>query len=99
MNVKIESSTRVQVSPSVYSRPFGEELVLLDFGRGEYFAIDEVGAAAYRRLETGASVGETAEGIARTYEVSPETALADIVELVEQLVDEGLFYVSENSPV
>ncbi len=86
----LAAETRVQISPSVYSRTFGSETVLLDFGRGEYFALDEVGSEIFRRLEAGEPIGDVASAITKTYEVSSEDALRDIERLVQELQDQGL---------
>lgn len=77
--------TRVRASSSVYARPFGEEIVLLDFGRGEYFALDEVGAVAWRGLESGEALATIAHRISGIYDVSESDALADLVGLVEEM--------------
>lgn len=85
MTDALDERSRMTISPSVYARAFGEELVLLDFGRGEYFGLDAVGAEIWRRLEAGDDLGAVADHIARQYEVSREAALRDIVDLVAQL--------------
>ena len=43
----------LQVARDVHSRKFGEELVLLDLARGEYFSLDELGARIGRSLRQG----------------------------------------------
>lgn len=90
---KLDGTTRVRLAPSVYARPFGNETVLLEFGRGEYFALDEIGTEVWTRLERGASLGEIAADIAGTYEVSEAAALADIVTLVEDMRARALIEV------
>jgi hypothetical protein len=85
MTPKLGPHTRVQVSSSTYARPFGEELVLLEFGRGEYFALDEIGARVWKRLESGIALGAIAAEIATAYDVSEEKALDDIVALITDM--------------
>jgi hypothetical protein len=86
--------TRVNISPSVYVRSFGEELVLLDFGRGEYFGLDEVGGEIWRRLEAGDSLSRIADSIVQQYDVEKEIALRDIVELVSRLSNHSLVTIA-----
>lgn len=81
----IGETSRLAASPSVYARAFGEEVVLLDFGKGEYFGLDAVGAEIWRLLEGGAALGVIADHIASNFEVGREEALRDIVDLVVQL--------------
>jgi hypothetical protein len=85
MTASLDERSRVTVSPSVYSRVFGEEVVLLEFGKGEYFGLDAIGADIWRRLEAGDDLGAVASHIAAQYEVGPAEALRDIVDLVTQL--------------
>jgi hypothetical protein len=80
----------VSILPSVYARAFDREVVLLDFGRGEYFALDEVGAFVWRMLETGTSLRHVAEAVTTQWDVGLEQAMRDVVELVEQLARESL---------
>jgi hypothetical protein len=86
--------TRPRVSPSVYARPFGAELVLLDFGRGEYFGLDEIGAEIWRRLEAGASLADIAAVLVSTYDVSDEEAYRDVVALVTEMHERHLVTLS-----
>lgn len=87
---RIGAETRFSVAPSVYARVFGTELVLLDFGRGEYFGLDEIGALIWRELERAAPLGAIAGVVAARYEIGVEDALRDIVDLVTQMHDIGL---------
>lgn len=86
--------TRVRISSSVYARPFGAEIVLLDFGRGEYFGLDEIGAEIWRGLEKGDALGAIADALVERYEVSREDVFRDIVSLVEQLRNESLLSIA-----
>ncbi len=90
MSQSLDERSRVTISPSVYARAFGEEVVLLEFGKGEYFGLDAVGADVWRRLEAGDDLGAAADHIVAQYEVGREEALRDIVELVLQLRDHEL---------
>jgi hypothetical protein len=89
----IDSKSRVKVASSIYARPFGSELVLLDFGRGEYFGLDDVGADIWRRCEAGDSLAAIASTIVERYEVPYEAALRDIVALVTHMRDKGLLAI------
>jgi hypothetical protein len=94
MTEPMNAETRVRISPSVYVRAFGDELVLLDFGRGEYFGLDAVGSVVWRALEQGESLGSAAERVARDFAVSREEALTDIVSLVGMMREAALVSVA-----
>lgn len=87
---EIDQHSRVRPASGVYARPFGEELVLLEFGRGEYFALDEIGARIWRSLEAGRELVATASEIASVYDVGAEQALADILALVRDMQSRAL---------
>jgi len=74
----------------VYARAFGDEIVLLDFGVGEYFGLDPIGAEIWRRLEAGETLARIADSLVERYEVTREVALGDIVALVDEMRDKGL---------
>ncbi len=90
----IKEDTLVAVSPSVYARAFGEEVVLLDFARGEYFALDDVGAFIWRLLERGARIGQIADAVTSEWSVHRDDATRDVVELVEHLAQSSLVVIS-----
>ena len=94
MTGSLDERSRLTISPSVYARAFGEEMVLLEFGKGEYFGLDAVGADIWRRLEAGDDLGMAADHIVAQYEVGREEALRDIVALVGQLQEHGLVAAS-----
>lgn len=93
MTAAIDQHSRVTISPSVYARDFGEEVVLLEFGKGQYFGLDAMGAEVWRRLEAGGDLGTVADYISAHYEVSRSDALRDIVALVAELRDHELLAV------
>jgi len=84
----------VQISASVYARDFGAELVLLDFGRGEYFGLDELGAEIWHLLEAGKPLGSVADAVVARYEVPREQAMKDILALVSHMQSQGLVAAS-----
>jgi hypothetical protein len=87
---QLTADSCVTVSASVYARDFGAELVLLDFGRGEYFGLDELGAEIWHLLETGKPLGNVADFVVARYEVPRDQALRDIVALVSHMQSQGL---------
>ena len=86
----ITADSTVRISPRVYARAFGEEMVLLDFGLGEYFGLDPVGADVWRGLEAGEPVSQIVDGIVARYDVTREAALADVLSLLAELRDSSL---------
>ena len=81
---------RVRIATSVYTRSFGKDIVLLDFKRGEYFGLDDVGAEIWKGVEAGGTVRAIAETLVERYEVTIEQALSDVVALLSQMEREHL---------
>jgi hypothetical protein len=90
MTLSLNAESRLRISPSVYVRAFGEELVLLDFARGEYFGLDALGATIWRRLEAGDPLGAIADVLVERYEVTRDVALNDVVQLVTRMHEQSL---------
>lgn len=65
-------------------------VILLDLDEGQYFALNEVGGRVWELCDGTRSVSEVASLLSLEYEVSPETLLADLVELLTDLADEKL---------
>ena len=84
---------RLKPAPSVHTRVFDGELVILDMERGEYLALDPIGSALWMGLEAGRSVEDVAGDIVAAYDVSVEEATADLTALMDDLVSRGLFVV------
>ncbi len=93
MTPELVPTTRLRPAPSVYARAFGAEMVLLEFGRGEYYGLDEVGAVIWRRLEAGDTLGAVADHVATQFDVSRDVAFKDVVDLVAHMCDEALLTV------
>ena len=82
--------SRFVVPPSVHTRSFDGELVVLDLARGDYFALDEIGAKAWNAIVAGKSLESIAAEIAHEYDVPESRAAADLVALRNDLLSRGL---------
>lgn len=87
---KLDPQVRCRPAPSTHVRAFEEELVILDFANGEYFALDAVGADVWHQLELGASLHEMATSLAARYDVAYEDALRDATSLLCSLMERRL---------
>ncbi len=82
--------TRFRAAEHVYARELDGELVLLDLGGGEYYALDEIGARLWRGLERDGTAQAVAAELEDEYDVPPEILLRDLVALAQDLVQRGL---------
>lgn len=87
---RMNVDTRLTIASSVYARGFGTEVVLLHFGRGEYYGLDELGAEIWKRIEAGASIREIVDGLLPSYDVPRDVLESDVMELISHMEREGL---------
>lgn len=80
----------LRVAPSVHTRTFDGELVLLDLEGGDYFALDAIGAKFWAGVEAGKSLDTLAEEIAAEYDVTRAQAATDLATLRDELLARGL---------
>jgi len=67
-----------------------ETVVLLDPVSGCYFTLDDVGAHIWELCDGSHDVDQIAASVCTVYEAAPEIVRTDVVELLEELVAEGL---------
>ena len=59
-----------------------------DFGGA--LNLNDTGALIYEQLQAGKTVEETVSALVAAYDVTPETALADVLETIESLREAGV---------
>ena len=82
--------TIVSVPKGIMARRVGDEVVVLDLERGEYFGLPAVGARIWELLSDEKSLGQVVEAIVIEYNVDRDTAELDLIRLAEDLVVRGL---------
>jgi len=86
--------TVVVRSPDVvFTELDGEAVLLLPEG-GQYFGLNEVGAAIWRLIESPADLGSVQRAIADLYDVESEESWQDVVALIEAMIGHGLVKIT-----
>jgi len=78
------------ISDKLLLQTVKNETVILDPGSGNYFTLDAIGSHMLQLFRVTADLTATAAQIASEYEVTPETAQRDLIQLLDQMVDQGL---------
>ena len=78
------------VPEGVHARRVGNEVVILDLAGGQYYALDEVGAAIWERLARGETIDEAAEHLEKVFAVARAQLVGDIERLVDELIARDL---------
>jgi hypothetical protein len=82
--------TVVESTSQATSCEIGDETVILDFESGQYFALNTVGTAIWRYLQTPCTFAALCDRLVAEYEVPPARCQAEVSQLVEQLAEHGL---------
>lgn len=82
--------TKLRIPPHVHTREFDGELILLDLGTGQYFALDAVGGRLWSGVAAGRSVEEVAAELVLEYDVTADVLLNDLRALCNEWVASGL---------
>lgn len=70
--------------------PVGDELVMLDIEKGTYYALDDVAAAIWRRLETPVEVSQVCAELQAEYDVPHDRCQADVLAFLRKLDAQGM---------
>jgi hypothetical protein len=84
----VTSDTVPMRSDEVVHFPAAEQLCLHHLDSGEYFLLNDVGSAVWDLCNGEQSVAEIADELTERFEVDREVALADAIELLEQLEEQ-----------
>lgn len=66
-------------------------MVALDLERGHCFGMDSVGSAIWKIAAQPVTIGEIADRLTETHDVSRDQCLAEVLPFLEELLAEGLF--------
>lgn len=88
--MKLSPSFGVTIPESVLFRELGEESVLLELDSGRYYGLNQVGTRMWRLLADHGRLEPVCQILVQEYDVLPERAESDLVNLVQVLVSRGL---------
>lgn len=67
-----------------------DSLILLDVESGEYYTLNETGAAVWKLCDGTRDADEIALRISESYEIDIAEAVSDVTDILQQLTDESL---------
>jgi hypothetical protein len=85
----VVSAVKDQISSSL-----GNEEVILHFGSGTYYGLDEVGTRIWSLLREPQPVSQIRDVLLAEYEVEPEQCEQDLLTLLQKLAEEHLIEVN-----
>lgn len=93
--MKLSSDTTVAITSRQVGADLGEEIILLHLENGNYYGLEEVGARIWRLMEQPTKVREIERVLLEEYDIEPERCHEEVVELLSDLIDNGLVEVTE----
>ena len=86
----INKGQKFQLSPEVLCQEIDGESVLLDMKSENYFGLNDVGSSMLEALKTGTDLDTLVKALLELYDVEKQQLEADIIALLQQLLDAGL---------
>ena len=78
------------VNPHVVVQVMGAGAILMNTENGDCFELNRVGSEIWSELQSGRSVAEISETIARRYSIEMAKALTDVTSLIDALTRHGI---------
>ncbi|SRR5687767_14851561 len=89
----------VVASKDQLTSDIGSETVILGLSSGRYYGVEAVGARIWQLIQEPTAVADVRQTIVLEYEVDPERCEADLLKLLQRMIDAGLVEVrSESAP-
>lgn len=82
--------THFQIHPDALFTQVEDQVVILQYDRGIYYALNEVGVRVWQLLEQGKTPREIQRSLLGEYNVSEERLAGDVAKLIGELRQEGL---------
>ena len=86
----ISFSDRVTVPDDVLISNLQDESVILNLDSERYYGLDDVGTRFLSVLTSSESIETAYERLRDEYDVDPQVLRADLLTLIENLIDQGL---------
>jgi hypothetical protein len=80
----------VSVSTSQVASRVGDELAILDLDHSLYYGLDPVGARIWELIQEPTVLSAVLAAVVAEFEVDEPTARADLLALIDELVEKGL---------
>ena len=93
--MSISFSDRVKIPDDVLISKLQEESVILNLDSERYYGLDDVGTRILAVLTTSESIEAAYQTLLKEYNVDPQVLRQDLVELVQNLIDQGLIQINQ----
>ena len=88
--IKLSEQSTVVVSPDQVSCDLSGESAILNLKAGVYYGLNEVGTTIWKLIQEPRRVGDLRDALLEEYEVEPDRCEADLMILLQDLLNNGL---------
>jgi hypothetical protein len=81
------------------SKVIDGEAVIINLSNGTYYSLENVGAHVWELLGNGLPIARIVESVTAHYDVTREQAVADVQQLIDELIAEKLLLPANDSTV
>lgn len=91
--MEVSLTDRIRVSEDVMFRELDGEAVLLNLKNEMYYGLDDVGTRCWTHLAASPTIEQACDKVSTEYGVELGRARADVIDLVANLLQQGLIEV------
>lgn len=95
--MRVDLHSIVVASSEQLASSVGGETVILGLKAGRYYGVDNVGARVWQMVQTPTPVADIRNTIVAEYDVDPQRCEADLLKLLDQMVEAHLVEVRTES--
>ena len=90
---KLSLNSVVQRDPSVIAAAAGEDVVMVNVDKGEYYGVSDVAREIWDAIESPKKVSDLIEGLATNYDVERSLCEKETLLFLEELLTERLLRI------
>lgn len=93
LNLQVSEYSTVVTTKEQVSSDLAGEAVILNFKSGKYYGLNAVGSRVWNLIQEPRTLNDIRNTLLEEYEVEPDCCDRDLVALLQNLADEGLIEV------
>lgn len=95
ITMALSPRSTIVATPHQVGAEMGQDVILLHLTNGLYFGLDHVGARIWQLLQVPITLEDMEQVLLQEYDVDPDRCHIEVVQLVEELLAQGLVEVRE----
>lgn len=97
MKRTVSMSSSIVVAKEQVSSSLGDEVAILHLRAGKYYGLNAMGARIWSLIQKPRIVEEVRDVLVNEYDVQPERCERDLLALLQELADEGLIELTDET--